>query len=94
MKWFAELDAQTGRAQFCHYIAHPGYIKSTCAARWGLEAMLLRLIGGAVSGERKFFPDGYLIDELGPKELVGKSEDEMKRVRKGQRGRRGWAASP
>ncbi|CAA9957301.1 hypothetical protein PTMSG1_00909 [Pyrenophora teres f. maculata] len=94
-KWFTELDKQTGRANFCQYTAHPWYIKPTFSARWGPKALLLRLIGGAVPGENKYFPHGYRIHELGPSKLVGRGDNEMEKTREEIRAkRRGCAFSP
>jgi hypothetical protein len=50
--------------------------------------LLLRLIGGIVPGEEKYFPDGYRIHELGPSELVGKGDAEMSKTREELRARR------
>lgn len=43
--------------------------------------MLLRLVGGVIPGDQKYFPDGYRIHELGPSELVGEGEADMRRTR-------------
>jgi hypothetical protein len=88
VKWFTALDKQTGRAHFCRYTAYPWYIRPSLSARWGPKALLLRLIGGIVPGEEKYFPDGYRIHELGPSELVGKGDAEMSKTREELRARR------
>jgi hypothetical protein len=41
-----------------------------------------------VPGEKKYFPDGYRIHELGPSELVGKGDVEMNKTREELRTRR------
>lgn len=87
-EWFTEQDQQTGQANFCRYTAHPWYIKPSFSARWGPKALLLRLIGGMIPGEKRYFPDGYRIHELGPSELVGKGDVEMKKTREHLRARR------
>jgi hypothetical protein len=79
--WFTELDSRTGRAHFGQYIAHPWYIKPSFMKRWGPKALLLRLVGGVVPGDKRYHPDGYRIHELGPSELVGKGDAEMRNTR-------------
>lgn len=82
-RWFSEEPNASGRFNFERHIAHPWYIKPTFSNRWGLTAWLLRLVGGAVPGDggAKYFPQGYIIAELGPDELRGKGEDDMQATR-------------
>jgi hypothetical protein len=56
--------------------------------RWGPKALLLRLIGGAIPGDQKYLPAGYRIHELGPSELVGKGDAEMRKTSEDLRTRR------
>jgi hypothetical protein len=86
--WFTPLDRDTGRANFCRYIAHPWYVQPSFFSRWGPKALLLRLVGGAVPGSPKYRPEGYRIHELGPSELVGKGTAEMEQTKKDLRARR------
>lgn len=88
VQWFTPLNGNTGRAHFCRYIAHPWYIQPSLLSRWGPKALLLRLIGGAVPGSPKYFPEGYCIHELGPSELVGTGTAEMERTKEELRARR------
>lgn len=71
------------------YVAHPWYIRPSLSARWGLKALLLRLVGGVVPGDEKYFPGGYRISELGPDALLGKGDEEMDRTRSNLRAKRG-----
>lgn len=89
VKWFTNADPQTGRFNFLRYTAHPWYIKPTLFARWGWQAWLLRLVGGAIPGDKTYFPEGYRISELGPRVFVGKGEEEMERTRREVGERRG-----
>ncbi|KAF2114579.1 hypothetical protein BDV96DRAFT_647275 [Lophiotrema nucula] len=77
VKWFTASDPCTGRIHFERYIAQPWYIKPSFWARWGLKALVLRIVGGAVPGDPQYCPEGYRISELGPAELKGKGEEEM-----------------
>lgn len=92
-EWFTELDRRTGRAHFGQYIAHPWYIKPSLTTRWGLNALLLRLVGGIIPGDERYCPEGYRIHELGPVELVGKGDAEMQNTRDELSAKRGCVFS-
>ena len=81
VQWFTEPDPQTGRSNFLNYTAHPWYIKPSFSARWGWKAWMVWFVGGVVPGDRKYFPEGYRICELGPDDLVGMGEVEMDKTR-------------
>lgn len=88
-KWFTEPNPQTGRINFCRYVAHPWYIRPSLSARWGWKAWALWLVGGAVPGSPEYLPEGYLIPELGPTSLTGKGESEMAATRRELKSKRG-----
>ncbi|KAI4611935.1 hypothetical protein J4E80_007386 [Alternaria sp. BMP 0032] len=86
--WFTEIDERTGRANAGQYIDRPWYVKPSFMKRWGPNALLLRLVGGVVPGDERYHPGGYRINELGPSELVGKGDAEMRKTRDELRGKR------
>jgi hypothetical protein len=87
-KWFTDPDPQTGRINFCRYVAHPWYIRPSLSMRWGWKAWVLWLVGGALPGNPEYRPGGYLIRELGPTALEGKGELEMEEASRELRARR------
>ncbi|KAK4897311.1 hypothetical protein LTR27_004831 [Elasticomyces elasticus] len=78
-RWFSDELNADGRFNFEQYIAHPWYIRPTLYNRWGLDSWLIRMVGGSVPGDEglKYFPQGYIITELGPENLRGKGEHDM-----------------
>ncbi|KAI1339097.1 hypothetical protein F5Y15DRAFT_407405 [Xylariaceae sp. FL0016] len=74
-----EKDQSTGKYHPLRYIAHPWYMKPSLSSRWGFRALLTRLYGGVLPGDEgaKYYPEGYLISELGPSALAGKGVKEM-----------------
>ena len=86
--WFTEIDGRTGRANAGQYIDRPWYVKPSFMKRWGPNALLLRLVGGVVPGDERYHPEGYRIHELGPTELVGKGDTEMRNTRDELRAKR------
>jgi len=79
-KWFAEHpDPVTGKFQAPRWRVLPYYVKPTFANRWGPGALLARLRGGVLPGDDgdKYYPEGYVISELGPEKFIGKGQKEM-----------------
>ncbi|KAF6829988.1 hypothetical protein CPLU01_07603 [Colletotrichum plurivorum] len=74
-----EADKKTGRFFARTYLAHPYYVKPTAYSRWGPGALYSRMIGGKLPGDEgcKYYPDGYLISEVGPDAQRGKGKDFM-----------------
>lgn len=93
-KWFTPVNGQTGRTNSCRYRVHPWYVKPSFSSRWGPRALLIRLAGGVVPGDPKYFPEGYHIHELGPSTQRGKSEIEMRKLREDIRVKRGGCPIP
>ncbi|TKX26813.1 hypothetical protein C1H76_0968 [Elsinoe australis] len=78
--WFTDRPDENGRYHAMQYTDHPWYVKPTVASRWGISALLLRLVGGQLPGGSdgdKFLPRGYKIDEVGPDAQIGKGAKEM-----------------
>lgn len=86
-----EKDAQ-GRRYFTRYDAQPFYIRPTLWNRWGPSAWPSWLLGLPRPGDDgdAYYPNGYLIPEIGPKTFVGRgtaAADETKaRLRKERTG--------
>jgi hypothetical protein len=76
VRW-TEPDPETGRINFCRYIAHPWYVSLSQSLRWGWKAWGLWLVGVILPGDLIYFPGGYRIRELGPTAFVGKGKDDM-----------------
>ncbi|KAB5570441.1 hypothetical protein GE09DRAFT_707736 [Coniochaeta sp. 2T2.1] len=74
-------DPQTGKYHALRYVAHPWYVEPNLTGRWGIVAVLLRILRGVLPGDdAKYHPEGYLIPELGPESMRGKGEAEMERT--------------
>lgn len=83
-KWWTfpmvqDADKKTGRFFAPSYLAHPYYVKPTVYSRWGPAALYSRMIGGKLPGDEgcKYYPDGYVISEVGPDAQRGKGKDFM-----------------
>jgi len=72
-----EADPATGRYNVVEYLAHPYYSKPTFWNRWGPEAWFVRLSGGTVPGEKEWLPEGYKIEEVGPRGVKGKGAKDL-----------------
>ena len=70
-----EADPKTGRYFYLTYKDYPYYNKPTFWNRWGPEALFWRLLGGTVPGDKKWYPQGYLFEELGPKKVENQGKD-------------------
>lgn len=77
VKYFSEPDPQSGRIHHLDYLVSPYYNKPTFRARWGPGALLTRLCGGYVPGEKGTMYEGFLATDLGPKNRMGKGMEEM-----------------
>ncbi|KAI8630331.1 hypothetical protein F5Y19DRAFT_484207 [Xylariaceae sp. FL1651] len=74
-------DPVTGRYQSQRWLGRPWYVKTSLFDRWGPVAWILRANGNANNltlDDAKFIPEGYLIDDVGPANRVGKGHDEMR----------------
>jgi hypothetical protein len=58
----------------------PTYVKPGFMNRWSLEAWFVWAFGGNLPGDKggTFAPEGYKIEEMGPRGLQGKGLEEMR----------------
>ncbi|KAI3533851.1 hypothetical protein CSPX01_12471 [Colletotrichum filicis] len=75
--FFSDPDPKTGRILHHDYLVHPYYIPATFWNRWGPVALITRLLGGTVPGSEKMMPHGFLVEDIGPKERMGKGSAEL-----------------
>lgn len=80
VKALSDPDPVTGLIHKNDYLVHPHYTKPGFWNRWGPMAWFVRLSGGDVPGSKGLLyePQGYRIEEVGPKSMKGKGEAEMK----------------
>lgn len=80
VKALSELDTTTGLIYKNDYLVHPHYVKPNLWNRWGPVAWFVYLSGGDVPGSKGglYEPEGYRIEEVGPRSLKGKGKKEMK----------------
>jgi hypothetical protein len=73
-------DPKTGRYHPRGYSVHPYYIKPGFWNRWGPEAWFVYLSGGDVPGSKGdlYVPEGYVFEEVGPKNMKNRGLEEMK----------------
>lgn len=73
-------DPKTGRAHHYHYLVHPYYVPATLWSRYGPTSWLTRLLGGVAPGDSDgMLPEGYLPEDIGPRNRMGKGKEEMAR---------------
>jgi hypothetical protein len=74
-----KADTKTGRYYLKSYVALPYYVKPSIANRWSPEALLQWVLGFDVPGMKgnRYWPQGYLIKEVGPEEMINKGQDLM-----------------
>ncbi|RFU72813.1 c6 finger domain-containing [Trichoderma arundinaceum] len=75
-------DPVTGRIKHYHYLKDPWYTPVTFWSRWGPEALFRRAFGLKVPGDggAAMLPDGFLFEDLGPRDKMGKGVDETARL--------------
>jgi hypothetical protein len=60
------------------YAAHPWYVKPTWYKRWGPGALYNKFVGIPLPGDdAKYFPDGFITEEVGPENFIGKGMADM-----------------
>ncbi|KAL8879257.1 MAG: hypothetical protein Q9198_003099, partial [Flavoplaca austrocitrina] len=74
-----------GRRSLSIWQAAPYYIKPSLWRRWGPGAWASRLMGLPVPGDEgsKYYPDGYIFPEVGPKIFLGKGQESAKETVRG-----------
>lgn len=72
-------DEKSGRYNSVEYLSHPWYVKPSFKNRWAPRAWITRFLGRKLPGDdgNKYAPEGYIFEELGPSNLVGKGLNEM-----------------
>ncbi|KAK1970818.1 hypothetical protein LY78DRAFT_652560 [Colletotrichum sublineola] len=75
--YFSGPDPNTGRILHHDYLVHPYYNPVTIWNRWGPIGLVTRLLGGTVPGPDKMMPQGFLFEDIGPREKMGKGSAEM-----------------
>ncbi|GKT41410.1 mycophenolic acid synthesis protein B [Colletotrichum spaethianum] len=75
--YFSGPDPDTGRILHHDYLVHPYYNPATVWNRWGPIGLATRLLGGTVPGPEKMMPQGFLFEDIGPREKMGKGSAEM-----------------
>ncbi|KAK1585226.1 uncharacterized protein LY79DRAFT_273977 [Colletotrichum navitas] len=75
--YFSSPDPNTGRILHHDYLVHPYYNPATFWNRWGPIGLVTRLLGGTVPGPDKMMPQGFLFEDIGPQEKMGKGSAEM-----------------
>ncbi|KAF2842148.1 hypothetical protein M501DRAFT_928154 [Patellaria atrata CBS 101060] len=75
-----EPDSKTGRLHRKYYESEPWYVPATFGNRYGLGAWMNWLAGRPIP-EKKFRPEGFLIEEIGPRRMEGKGMDEFKEMK-------------
>ncbi|EMD00337.1 hypothetical protein BAUCODRAFT_119878 [Baudoinia panamericana UAMH 10762] len=70
----------SGRYTNEEWLTHPWYVKATLWRRWGPNAWIGRLQGSKLPGDdgEKYYPQGYLIAEVGPKRTEKQGGVEMR----------------
>ncbi|KAF1814269.1 hypothetical protein P152DRAFT_465172 [Eremomyces bilateralis CBS 781.70] len=81
-KAFSQPDPKTGRSHKVLYMSEPWYIPATFANRWGITAWYKWTMGLPYPGDPKYEPDGYDLEEVGPKLFRGKGKKEMEETRR------------
>lgn len=75
--YFSEPDPKTGRILHHDYLVHPYYNPATFWSRWGPMSLVTRLLGGTVPGPERMMPQGFLFEDIGPKDKIGKGLAEL-----------------
>ncbi|PTB66320.1 hypothetical protein BBK36DRAFT_1118662 [Trichoderma citrinoviride] len=80
--FISQPDPVTGRIQHYHYLKDPWYTPPTFWARWGPEGLFRRAFGLKVAGDggEAMLPDGFLFEDVGPRDKMGKGVEETARL--------------
>ena len=74
-----KADPKTGRYQYGTWTAHPWYVSKE--ARWRRDGLVTRLLpNGVLPGDDsdKYISEGYRIEEVGPRAMLGKGAEAMR----------------
>lgn len=75
-KYLTDQPDKAGRRYFVLWDTKPVYVKPTLWNRWGPGALMSRALGVAVPGDPGTYPEGFVIDEVGPSVFAGKGRQE------------------
>ncbi|KAL6696128.1 hypothetical protein J3F84DRAFT_373119 [Trichoderma pleuroticola] len=80
--FISQPDPVTGRIQHYHWLKDPWYSPSSFWSRWGPEGLMRRAFGLKVAGDggAAMLPDGFLFEDVGPQDKMGKGVDETARL--------------
>lgn len=80
--YMSEPDPKTGRMYQHNWILEPWYARVTFWSRWGPEALFRRAFGlmNPGDGGAEMKPEGFLIEDLGPRRKMGKGVEETARL--------------
>lgn len=86
----------TGRIKHYHFLKDPWYAPATFWARWGPEALFRRACGLKVAGDggEAMLPDGFLFEDIGPRNEMGKGVEETARLAKAAQSKVSASACP
>ncbi|KAM4057100.1 C6 finger domain-containing protein [Hirsutella rhossiliensis] len=81
-------DPTTGKLHHNRYLKEPWYVPATAWTRWDLQAWMTRACGGMLPGDGgpRMKPDGFLFDDIGPLNRIGRGAAEMARIEEVVRG--------
>ncbi|TWU75808.1 hypothetical protein ED733_004262 [Metarhizium rileyi] len=76
-----EPDPKTGRMRHPHYLKEPWYTPATVWWRWGPTAWATWATGGLVPGDNaEMQPEGFLWEDIGPRNKMGRGVEEMAKM--------------
>ncbi|TPX07452.1 uncharacterized protein E0L32_002078 [Thyridium curvatum] len=76
-EYFSEPDPTTGRIYHWDYLVHPWYYKPTLWSQWGPMGLMTRLVGGTLPGAHGDMAKGFLTEDIGPWNRMGRGALEM-----------------
>lgn len=82
---FTDHPDDQGFLSFIRWEAAPYYVKPTVWNRWGPTAWLTWIMGRPLPGDEgsKYYPEGYSIPDVGPKNFLGKGQEYQGKIMDG-----------
>ncbi|KAF2088755.1 hypothetical protein K490DRAFT_72476 [Saccharata proteae CBS 121410] len=77
----SEEPDKNGRIHVKVWDSEPWYVEPTFVERWSPKSWVKWLAGKPYPGDKKFKPEGYRIQDVGPKSMEGKGMDDFSRTR-------------
>lgn len=80
LQYVSEPDKKTERIKHQHYLKEPWYNEATIWNRWNPLALITWASGGMIPGDggAEMKPEGFLFEDLGPLQYMGKGIEEAK----------------